>query len=61
MIEQKDLARMCLEYRAKHRLSMAAMGERCGLTRYAISKVEDGLPVARLTETKIRLVLEGEK
>ena len=56
-----ELSRLCLEYRALHRLSMAKMGEVCGLTRYAIAKVEDGKPVSRLTETKIRLVLEGEK
>lgn len=58
---EQNLAQMCIEYRAKHRLSMAAMGELCGLTRYAIAKVENGEPVSRLTETKIRLVLEGEK
>lgn len=58
---ENELSRLCLEYRAAHRLSMAKMGERCGLTRYAIAKVEDGKPVSRLTETKIRLVLEGEK
>lgn len=58
---ENELSRLCLEYRAANRLSMAKMGERCGLTRYAIAKVEDGKPVSRLTETKIRLVLEGEK
>ena len=58
---ENELSRLCLEYRAAHRLSMAAMGERCGLTRYAIAKVENGESVSRLTETKIRLVLEGEK
>ena len=60
-MNDNELSRLCLEYRAAHRLSMAAMGERCGLTRYAIAKVENGESVSRLTETKIRLVLEGEK
>jgi len=61
MTEQKDLAELCFEYRAKNNLNQLEMGQRCGLPREAINRVERGKKYSRMTEAKIRLVLEGEK
>ena len=61
MTEQKDLAQMCFDYRAANRLTQAQMGEKCGVDRMIISKVEHGGKVSRMTETKIRMTIEGRK
>ena len=61
MTEQTDLAQMCLEHRAANRLTQAQMGELCGVDRMIISKVEHGGKVSRMTETKIRMTIEGRK
>lgn len=61
MTEQKDLAQMCFEYRAKHRLTQEQMGRHCGVDRMIISKVEHGGKVSRMTETKIRMTVDGRK
>lgn len=55
------LALECFTYRAKHRLSQKEMGQKCGVDRTQIIAVEKGRPVSRMTETKIRLVLEANE
>lgn len=62
MTEQTDLARLCLEYRAENdRMTQAELAEKCGVTREIINKIENGKHVSRLTETKIRMAIEGRK
>lgn len=61
MTEQKDLAQMCFEYRAMNNLNQLEMGQRCGLPREAINRVERGKKYSRMTETKIRMTIEGRK
>lgn len=62
MTEQKDLARLCLEYRARNNLKQSEMAKLCGFRdRTIISKVENGNKVSLLTETKIRMTVEGRK
>ena len=61
MTEQKDLAEMCFEYRALNNLNQLEMGRRCGLPRETINRVERGKKYSRMTETKIRMTIEGRK
>lgn len=62
MTEQKGLAQMCLEYRARNNLKQTEMAELCGFRdRTIISNVENGKHVSRMTETKIRMTIEGRK
>lgn len=61
MTEQKDLADACFEYRAKNNLNQLEMGRRCGLPRETINRVERGKKYSRMTETKIRMTIEGRK
>lgn len=51
-----------LMYRAKENLSQREMAQRCKVTVQTLNRVEKGLQKpSRLTETKIRLVIGGEK
>lgn len=56
------LQELMVRYRAKERISQAKLAERCGVSTQTIYSVENGLQTpSRLTETKIRLVVqEGE-
>ena len=56
------LADEMVVYRAKHRLNQTEFGELCGLTTQTICSVEQKLQTpSRLTEAKIRLVLDGDQ
>lgn len=55
-----ELAKEVIYYRARHDLTQEEMGKRCGVDRTIIIDVEHDRPVSKLTEAKIRIVLEGE-
>jgi len=55
-----ELARLCLYYRAKNDLTQAEMARRCNLDRGIIIDIEHDRTVSKLTEAKLRLVVEGE-
>ena len=51
-----------IQYRARHNLSQAKFGELCGVSVMTINFVERGLQnPTKLTEAKIRIVLDAEK
>ena len=57
-----DLGKAILTYRAKNRLSVRAMADRCGVSTQTIYHIENGLQTpSRITAEKIRLVVEGEE
>ena len=57
-----DLGKTILTYRAKNRLSVRAMAEKCGVSTQTIYHIENGLQLpSRITAEKIRLVVEGEE
>ena len=58
MTEIKSLADACFYYRAKHRLSQEELAEKCGVNRVTINKVENGKDVSKLTNLKIRMVVD---
>lgn len=51
----------CFVYRAKNRLTQKEMGQLCGVDRALIIDIEKGRQVSKMTETKVRLVLEDDK
>lgn len=60
-VTMTDIANKMLEYRAKHNLSQAKFGELCGITTQTVNAIENGLQSpSKLTETKIKLVIEKE-
>ena len=56
-----DLAKACIYYRAKHNLTQAEMGEKCGVDKTTIIRIEHDRAVSRLTEAKIRIVTDSEE
>lgn len=55
MTLQEEMVR----YRAKQKISQTELARRCGVTVQTINSVENGTQTpSKLTETKIRLVLE---
>ena len=57
-----DLSKAILTYRAKNRLSVRAMADRCGVSTQTKYHIENGLQTpSRITAEKIRLVVEGEE
>lgn len=57
-----DLGKAILTYRAKNRLSVRAMADRCGVSTQTIYHIENDLQSpSRITAEKIRLVVEGEE
>ena len=56
-----DLVKNMINYRARHRISMRAFAEKCGVSLQTIYSIENGLQTpSRVTEAKINLVLEGD-
>ena len=56
-----DLADKMVLYRARHNLNQEKLAQLCGLSLQTINSVEKGTQKpSRLTEQKIRLVVEGE-
>lgn len=56
------LQELMINYRAKERISQAKLAERCGVSMQTIHSVETGQQTpTRLTEAKIRLVVEEQK
>ena len=55
-----NLGKKAVRYRAKHGMSQASFAKMCGVSMMTVRNVENGKHVTRLTETKIRLVLEEE-
>lgn len=54
-----DIANKMLEYRAKHNLSQSKFAELCGITTQTVNSIENGIQTpSKLTETKIKLVVE---
>lgn len=58
MTEIKSLADACFYYRAKHHLSQEELAEKCGVNRVTINKVERGKEASKITQAKIRLVVD---
>ena len=57
-----SLGEKMFEYRARHRLSMRAFAEKCGLSLQTVWSVEAGLQnPTQMTQRKIELVIEGEE
>lgn len=49
-------------YRAKERISQGELAKRCGVSLQTINSIETGQQEpSRVTEQKIRLVVEGEQ
>lgn len=58
----ETLQELMLAYRAKHRLSQEKLAHLCGISLQTVNSVENGLQnPSKLTEQKIRLVVEEEK
>ena len=55
------LQEMMIDYRAKNRMSQKELAKRAGVTLQTINSVENGhQKPSKVTEAKIRLVIEGE-
>lgn len=51
-----------VRYRAKERISQAELARRCGVSLQTINSIENGQQEpSKVTEMKIRLVVEGEQ
>ena len=58
----KDLQDKMLAYRAKENISQGELAARCGLTLATVNSIENGRQSpSRLTEKKIRLIVDGEQ
>lgn len=56
------LPEMMVRYRAIHRISQGELAKRCGLSLQTVNSIENGLQdPSRVTEEKIRLVVEGDE
>lgn len=57
-----ELSEKMVLYRAKERISQSELAKRCGLTLQTIYSIEKGVQnPSRVTEAKIRLVVESPK
>lgn len=57
-----SLKEQMIRYRAKHDLTMREMADRVGVSLQTIMMIEHGMQnPSRLTEEKIKIVLEGEE
>lgn len=57
-----ELSEKMVFYRAKERISQSELAKRCGLTLQTIYSIEKGVQnPSRVTEAKIRLVIEEPK
>lgn len=60
-MKHSELSDKMVMYRAKHRISQRELAEMCGVSTQTINSVEtDQQKPSRVTETKIRLVIEKE-
>lgn len=60
-MKHSELSDKMVVYRAKHRISQRELAEMCGVSTQTINSVEtDQQKPSRVTETKIRLVIEKE-
>ena len=60
-MKYSELSDKMVMYRAKHRISQRELAEMCGVSTQTINSVEtDQQKPSRVTETKIRLVIEKE-
>lgn len=55
-----ELAKECLYYRARNNLTQAEMAKRCGIDRTLIIEIEHDRYVSRMTEAKVRIVIDTE-
>lgn len=61
-MEKQKLSEMMIMFRAKHRLSQEKLANMCGVSLQTINSVENGSQnPSKLTEQKIRLVVEEEE
>lgn len=57
-----ELKEMMIRYRAKERITQSELAKRCGVSLQTINSVENGNQTpSKVTEQKIRLVVEGEE
>lgn len=60
--QYSELADKMVVYRAKCRISQGELAKRCGVSPQTINSIETGQQnPSRVTEAKIRLVIEEEK
>lgn len=56
------LSEQMVRYRAKERISQAELAKRCGVSLQTINSIENDVQApSRVTEQKIRLVIEEEQ
>ena len=61
MMDEK-LSEQMIRYRAKERISQKELAARCGVSLQTINSIENGIQdPSKVTEAKIRLVIEGEE
>jgi len=53
------LSQEILNYRARERLTQQELADKVGVDRTTLLNAENGRYVSRLTEAKIRLVIDG--
>lgn len=57
-----ELSEKMVLYRAKERISQKELARRCGVTLQTINSIENEIQnPSKVTEAKIRLVIESEK
>lgn len=57
-----DLVKEMVNYRAKHSMSMREFAQKCSLSLQTVCSIENETQTpSRLTEGKIRLVLDADK
>jgi DNA-binding XRE family transcriptional regulator len=62
MKEYSDLANAMVVFRAKNRLSQKELAEQCGVSLQTINSIENDVQTpSKVTEAKIRLVIDAEK
>lgn len=61
MMDEK-LPEQMIRYRAKERISQKELAARCGVSLQTINSIENGIQdPSKVTEAKIRLVIEGKE
>ena len=60
-MEKEKLQEQMVTYRARERISQRELAARCGVSLQTINSIENGLQEpSKLTEAKIRLVIESK-
>lgn len=61
-MRDEKLMEQMITYRAKKRISQKELAARCGVSLQTINSIENGIQdPSKVTEAKIRLVIEGKE